>query len=209
MRRLALPVLPLLLATATKHAEGATVSGSLAAEGEGPFVVYVEKVPGKPGAKRNATIAQKAKTFQPAGVVVTVGSRVDFPNEDKYYHNVFSPTPGSQFDLGLYRLGVSKSVTLQKSGEIEVFCNIHPEMVARILVVENEFFVRARPGATFEIKDLPAGTFDIVAWSPTHEPQRKSIKVSADGRAEVGFQLKPRGSKSHPNKDGESYGRYK
>ena len=97
-------------------------------------VVYIEGVPASV-AERKAAIRQKNLQFEPRVSVVVKGTTVDFPNEDKVYHNVFSNSRSARFDLGLYRSGSSKAVQFKREGVVDVFCNIHPDMSSRVLVV--------------------------------------------------------------------------
>jgi plastocyanin len=177
-----------------------------------PWVVYVEKVAAaavSPAAKR-VEIVQKDRKFMPGAVVVRVGAAVDFPNRDKFYHNVFSPTPGSEFDLGLYRDGASKSAVFKKAGEVDVYCNIHPEMVAKVLVVEHDFFVEVGADATYRIAGLPPGSYTTIAWSPTLEPERRTVDVKPGAETKADWAItRPRAPGSHLKKDGSAYGRYK
>jgi hypothetical protein len=96
-------------------------------------------------------------------------------------------------------------------GEVDVYCNIHPGMHARILVVPNRFYVQVGPDGRYEITDVPAGKYTVVAWSASHEPLRRPVEVAADRRASVDFAFKSRPFPlvPHLNKDGDGYGRYK
>lgn len=189
-----------------------SVSGSVTLEdrGEALVVVYLEKVPGsaKPSPSKAAKITQRGTRFTPGAIVVTKGSRVQFPNEDKFYHNVFSVTQGSEFDLGMYRGGASKSTVLAESGEVAVYCNIHPDMEARVLVVDNDFYVQAKDGA-YTLDGLPSGEYTLVAWAAGREPAKKKITVEPGKKAKVDFALKAMEKRGHMNKHGEQYGRYR
>lgn len=189
-----------------------TVAGSVATDDkrDALIVVYLEKVPGhaKASEKKVAKVSQRGSQFRPRAVVVTKGSRVDFPNEDKFFHNVFSVTEGNEFDLGMYRGGGTKSAVLEEAGEVEVFCNIHPDMEARVLVVENDFFIEAKDGA-YSLEGVPPGSYKLIAWSSAHMPEKQDVTVTAGQKVRADFKLKPREHKGHMNKHGEQYGRYK
>jgi len=188
-----------------------SITGTVTAEGGGkPLVVYIEKAdpPAKAPTER-PKVEQRNTRFNPEVVVVRQGQTLEFPNLDKFYHNVFSVTPGNEFDLGLYRGGVSKTATLDQPGEIDVYCNIHPEMAAKILVLQNDYFAEAAADGSFTIANLPPGNYTLVAWSARHEPQKKPIEVKAGAALKVSFALKPRKAATHLNKNGEQYGRYK
>jgi hypothetical protein len=167
-------------------------------------VVYIEKMPQKRFAalKRTRRIAQR--------VAVTRGSQVEFPNEDKFFHNVFSLSEGNTFDLGLYRAGTSKTVTFEKSGVVDVYCNIHPNMWAQVLVLDNPFYAVTGKDGAFEIAKVPPGTYTLVAWISGGEPVKQQVKVEPGGKAQVRFEIKEgTASKPHLNKFNQPYGRYK
>jgi plastocyanin len=195
-------------------APGGSISGTVKlAGGSGPLaVVYVEKGP-DPAARTepgNKDLEQKDTEFQPRALWVRVGDTVRFTNRDNFYHNVFSPTPGNQFDLGLYRGGVAKSLEVPRAGEIDVYCNIHPNMKAKLLVVPDARSAEVAADGSYSIAGLSPGDYEIVAWSAGHEPVRREVRVRAGEAARADFSLKPRdASAAHLNKNGEQYGRYK
>jgi plastocyanin len=175
-------------------------------------VVYLEQVPRKYQAlKKPRSLAQRDKSFVPRMIAITKGSTVDFPNEDKLFHNVFSLSEGNTFDLGLYRAGESKSVTFDKTGVVDVYCNIHPNMWAQILVLDNPFFTTSNKDGSFELAKVPPGTYKIAAWiNGSGEPVHKEIKVEPGKRAELQFEIREGAtSKPHLNKLNQPYGRYK
>ena len=197
------------------QAAGGSVGGKVAAaDGQGrPWVVYLEG--GKVGTAATPAepkeMLQKDMLFAPSALVVQAGTNVEFRNVDKIYHNVFSPTAGSEFDLGLYRGGISKLQQMREPGEVDVYCNIHPGMHARILVVPNRLHAEVAADGRYVIADVPPGRYTAVAWSATHEPVRQAVEVAADRRASVDFAFKKRPFPlvPHANKDGDGYGRYK
>src|SRR5262249_28135812 len=140
---------------------------------------------------------------------VQMGSTVHFPNLDKVWHNVFSLSPGNSFDLGLYRGGTSQSIQLKTPGEVRVYCNIHPQMQATILVLQNKAFAEVRPDGTYVIEKRPPRNYQLVAWERTHTPLVRDILV-VDGKASnMDFTLTYNpDSLNHLNKNNEMYGRY-
>jgi len=191
-----------------------SISGKVSmAGGGGPLaVVYVEKGPeaAERAAPARKDMAQKDTEFQPRAVWVRTGDTVQFTNLDNFYHNVFSPTPGNEFDLGLYRGGVAKSLELPRAGEVDVYCNIHPNMKAKVLVVPDERSAQVAADGGFSLSGLAPGEYVVVAWSAAHEPVRREVRVRAGEAARADFALKPRGAAGpHLNKNGEQYGRYK
>lgn len=195
-----------------------TVSGAVAVSRDGEakddrsgVVVYLEGVPGvPPTTPRLKQMRQKDLSFAPGFMVVTKGSTVEFPNDDKVFHNVFSVSKAAKFDLGLYKSGESKSVTFKQPGTIDVYCNIHPQMAAKIKVVDNGFFAITLADGSFKIKSVPPGTYPIVAWLPNASEARGEVTVTAGGSASVNLSLSEADAKrSHLRKDGTPYGRYK
>lgn len=131
-------------------------------------VVYLEATPELialgTGPAGRAQIRQKNQTFVPHLLAVTTGTTVDFPNDDTIYHNVFSLSKTRRFDLGRYAVGRSKSVTFNKPGVVRVFCDIHSEMSAFILVMPHRFFAVTDTDGRFRIEGVPPGTYQVTAW---------------------------------------------
>lgn len=197
---------------AAAPAAAGVVTGKVTVEGaaDGPIVVYIEETPDEAkAAKERPKVVQKNTRFEPGVVIVVKGQKVDFPNEDLFYHNVFSVSPGNEFDLGLYRGGVSKSAKLKKPGEVDVYCNIHENMHAKILVLQNDHYVAASDDGSFKLEGVPPGKYTLVAWSKSHAPGKAEIEVKASGTTTQGFSLKAKPKSKHLNKHGEQYGRYK
>lgn len=194
-------------------AAAADITGKVTGNGGGSFIVYVEK--GPEGAADRAEIrrevTQRNSQFDPVSTWLRAGESVDFVNRDNIYHNVFSPTAGTQFDLGLYRGGLKKTVQMQKAGEVDVYCNIHPDMKTRVLVLPpGTRATDVGTDSTYSLSNLPAGTYTLVAWSAFHEPARMQVEVKEGRAATANFALKTRGAAGqHLNKNGEQYGRYK
>jgi plastocyanin len=133
-------------------------------------VVYAEPIDAAaPRTPRRFTLAQKNKTFQPRVLAVPLGSTVDFPNNDGIYHNVFSLSGPQPFDLGLYRAGDTRQRTFTTAGTYRVFCNIHPQMTAIIVVAPSPFTAAAGPDGRFTL-DLPPGRYRMTALSERSSP---------------------------------------
>jgi plastocyanin len=174
-------------------------------------VVYIADPPKgfRMGIGAPKRIEQRNLRFEPDAVVVPVGTLVDFPNLDDVYHNVFSTTPGNEFDLGPYRSGASKQVQIKQAGEVEVYCDIHPDMKAKVLAVPSRFYAEVDGNGVFDISGIPVGRYTLVAWSPVHEPERRTIEIRANAKTSADFTLRPRVARPHLNKSGEPYGRVK
>ena len=126
----------------------------------------------------HVSVAQKNKSFIPNFTVVQRGTTVEFPNWDDFDHNVFSRSKAAPaFDLDRYPRGQSKSRVFEKIGVVQVFCNIHPQMRAVIFVTPNRYFARADAEGRFEIKDVPPGQYEVVAWQERCGEQRQPIAV--------------------------------
>jgi plastocyanin len=154
-------------------------------------------------------IHQLDKAFRPNVSAVVVGTEISFPNDDKIFHNVFSLSKVKRFDLGLYKSGSTKTVLVNRPGIIDVYCNIHPEMWAKIVVVPNKWFYVTGADGKFELKDVPPGTYPVVAWQARGEPARGEVTVTAGGAASLNLTLVETPQSSlHTRKDGTPYGRY-
>lgn len=121
------------------------------------------------------TINTHSRGFSPGVRVVPVGSTLSFPNNDTILHNVFSRTPGSTFDLGLYGPGETRNQVLSRPGLVIVNCNVHPQMRADVLVLETPHFVRPSRDGRFELAQLPPGPGTLVFWHPRARAQSVSI----------------------------------
>jgi plastocyanin len=211
--RLAAIALSLALAVPSA-ARGGTVRGQvqLLEKGERPasdlsqVLVWVEgpKVPPAPSTER---IRMKGKTFIPHLVVVPLGGSVEFPNQDPILHNAFSMTAGNRFDLDLYKRPNSRTWTPRAAGIVRVYCNIHPQMSAIVVVRDNPFWVFASSDGAFTIPDVPEGRWTVTAWHERSGEASRSVEVSADGRLSVSISLDASHYKRapHKNKYGKDY----
>ena len=165
-------------------------------------------VPGTRGiSKGPMAVTSKDKRFEPHVMAVARGTRVTFPNVDRIYHNAFSRTPGTEFDLGLYRNGASRDVKLDQPGIVRVFCNIHPKMAAYVLVIDDAAFVVSSRDGSFRIPDLPPGRHTVKVWHEKQGEQELNVNVVA-GR-ETFMKVRVDASRfveaPHKNKRGEDY----
>ncbi len=190
--------------------ESRSLLGTKAVEGPQHAVVFLEQVdgPAPPPAKTPEKMVQRNKAFEPRLIVVTQGSAVDFPNEDVIFHNVFSLSQGNQFDLGVYRQGATKRVRFTQPGVVDVFCNIHPDMIGSILVLQNAHWVRVEEDGRYRL-EVPPGKHQLTVYWAQGVLERREVEVSAGGVATVDFTLVDTGRPRHLNKHGQQYGRYK
>ena len=126
-------------------------------------------------------LAQQDQSFEPRVVVVVAGGTVDFPNFDPIYHNVFSVSPVKRFDLGKYPRGQSRSVRFPAPGVVSVFCDIHADMSAFIVVVPNAAWVRPGADGQFALSGLPAGQYEFHWWHPDFVSGVADVTVPANG----------------------------
>jgi plastocyanin len=111
-----------------------------------------------------AQLVQRNKSFDPHVLVVEVGTTVQFPNKDPFFHNVFSLFDGKRFDLGLYESGSSNSVRFDRAGISFLFCNIHPEMSAMVIAVPTPYFAISDAAGHWTIANVPNGRYRIHLW---------------------------------------------
>jgi plastocyanin len=194
-------------ATAVATVKGRVQVGAAGGGDIGSIHVYLEGMRSS-GKGKTLEIVQKGKQFQPQFAVAIAGTKVAFPNRDIMFHNVFSPAP-KPFDLGTRQAGESGPlVELDTPGVVDVYCNIHSKMSAKILVLPNRVFARVAADGSFRLDKVPVGRRKLVAWGPGFKPQRREVEVTAAG-IDVSFLLDPDPEKAHPNKLGAPYGSYK
>ena len=151
----------------------------------GPAVVFIDGVKGPFEAPKKETMDQKGRQFGKLALPVLVGTRVEFPNGDDEYHQVFSNSKAKEMDLGRYAPGVVKEETFDKPGLVRLRCDIHKHMHAVILVLENPKFATCDEQGRFSIKDVPPGTYKIYAFQENYEPK----EAAADPMRAVGQDL--------------------
>jgi plastocyanin len=145
-----------------------TISGRPATD----VVVSVEGVPQEQsktqlsGGKPKAVMEQKDLKFIPRVLAVLVQTTVDFPNQDKTFHNVYSNSEAKKFDLGLYPSGKSRSVTFDKAGVVKILCNAHPNMEAYIVVKNHSYFAVADARGNYSLNGIPLGKYRVEVWHP-------------------------------------------
>jgi plastocyanin len=147
-------------------------------------VVYFETAPQpafEEGGAVRATMKQENETFVPHVLAIRVGTVVDFPNGDPFFHNVFSLSKTRRFDLGRYAKGRSKSVRFDEPGIVRVFCDIHSHMSAFILVFAHRFFAVTDDQGRYRIDRVPPGTYTVTAWYEGVAQQSRTITVAEDG----------------------------
>lgn len=156
-------------------------------------VVYLETAPRAAFDQRvepRARLDQRNEAFVPHVLAIVAGTTVDFPNNDKTYHNVFSLSPTKPFDLGRYAVGRSKSVRFDRPGIVRVFCDIHSHMSAFILVFAHRYFSVTSDDGQYRIDNVPPGTYTVVAWNESAPSESRRIVVpDSGGDVEANFAL--------------------
>lgn len=157
-------------------------------------VVYLESAPAaafEPRPNARARMDQRNEAFVPYVLPITVGTTVDFPNNDRTYHNVFSLSKTRRFDLGRYAAGHSKAIRFDQPGIVRVFCDIHSHMNAFILVFSHRFFAVTSGDGRYHIADVPAGSYAVTAWNEGEARETRRVIVAETGGAvELDFLLR-------------------
>ena len=141
---------------------------------------------------RHGTMAQHDERFEPHVLPVLVGAKVEFPNEDNVFHNVFSLSTAAGptgFDLGRYPKGESRTVTFERPGTVQVFCHIHSDMSASVLVLQNPYFASPNDDRRYVIDDVPEGEYTIVGWHDRAKPVVRRVRVTAGQTSTVDFNI--------------------
>ncbi len=212
-------LLAALLAGATPMAAQGTVSGRVSLTeraGEettdiGNTIIYLVRN-GSASVRlpsADATIAMNGRAFVPRVRVVPVGSKVAFPNQDPFQHNIFSTSTGARFDLGLYASGRSRDVTFRRAGVVPVYCNIHPRMTSFVVAVPTPYYVQAGEDGRWSIPNVPAGDYTVHIWHERATAVERPLTVVASGNPGFDVTLDARGFRfaQHRNKFGREYDR--
>jgi plastocyanin len=158
---------------------GGEVSGTAQLQ-SGPVqhaVVWLEARGPSVGPQPKVVLDQRNLAFAPFVLAVRTGTTVEFPNNDRVFHNVFSFRDGKKFDLGMYPTGSVKRIVFDQPGLARLFCNIHPNMAAYIMAVDSPFFAVSNEKGVFTISGVPPGTYTYHAWRPGGQLLTGSIGV--------------------------------
>ncbi len=157
------------------------------------IVVFIEEIGGNdyPTPEEYGIIGQFDRTFVPHILAVQKGSIIDFPNSDIVKHNVFSPAEGcKQFNLGTYDVGVVKQVTFDKSCNVSILCNVHAEMSAFVVVLDNPYFVVTLRDGNFRIDNIPPGEYTLKTWHEKFKTVAQEVRVETGKTTNVNFVIK-------------------
>ena len=157
-------------------------------------------------------LIQKNKSFQPHVLVVPIGTVVDFPNRDPFFHNVFSLFDGKRFDLGLYEAGATNSVRFDRLGVSFLFCNIHPEMSAVVIAVDTPYYGVSDRAGNITMRNLRDGEYELHVWYERGLPEdlktlTRTVTVSSATKdlGLISVPENPSFSPAHKNKYGQDY----
>lgn len=163
----------------------------LGGKGVEHVVVYIEQVQQETfsAPTKNAIVDQVRMTFVPHVLPVLAGTTVDFPNSDSTRHNVFSPSKIKKFNLGTYPAGITKKVTFDKTGIVSLLCNVHPEMSAFVVVLQNPYYAMPEKSGRFKIPNIPTGNYTLVVWHPKFKEKRIEVSVPREGSINLDISL--------------------
>lgn len=152
-------------------------------------IVYLEGSFPKPSVLPKKEVAQKDLAFLPSLLPVQVGTRIEFPNLDDTYHNIFSYSPTKRFDLGRYRPEERPvpSVTFDKPGLVTLHCEIHEHMRGLILVLDTPYFTITDGDGGFRLSGLPSGRYKLKAWIDSKTTREQPVELKSGVTAHVDF----------------------
>jgi hypothetical protein len=172
-------------------------------------VIFVTGFNEPPLPGRRPQLVQKNKQFTSRVLVITQGEVVEFPNQDPVFHNVWSRSRAKIFDLGLYRHPETKPVQFLKPGIVTVFCNIHANMIASILVLPNNKHAVSDASGNFRVEGIPPGKHTVYAWVEGAKPIKRVAVFSDANPIKLNFKLLLRRVPIHHlNKEGKPYKKY-
>lgn len=180
-------------------------------DASGRVVVYVHKVAAtalRPGNAKKHTIRQIHTEFEPKLLVVQMSDSIEFYNEDKDEHSVFSNAAANTFEFRKSRQGVTGTKTFMFQGPVRIQCDVHPQMRADVLVLQNRFWTFVDPNGTWKISGLPAGSYTVVAWEPNGGVRRQMV-TECSGEAAVAIPpLQEEPEQKPKRKNGGAYVEY-
>ncbi|HWN17760.1 MAG TPA: carboxypeptidase regulatory-like domain-containing protein [Gemmatimonadales bacterium] len=181
--------------------------GERQAEDVGQAVIWLAPRAPASAAPIRAEISTAEKQFSPHVLVVPVGSTVTFPNHDPFNHNVFSLSEENPFDLGMYGRGATPSVKFERAGIARIYCNVHAQMSALVVVRDNPYYSQPSSDGSFTLDAVPPGRYVLHAWHERSPEKSRDLTVPAGGVESLELELDARGYKFKPhlNKFGRPY----
>ncbi|HTZ84253.1 MAG TPA: carboxypeptidase regulatory-like domain-containing protein [Candidatus Acidoferrales bacterium] len=156
-------------------------------------------------------LIQKDKSFHPSLLVIPVGGKVEFPNHDPFFHNVFSLFEGKRFDLGLYESGTTRFVQFDRPGISFIFCNIHAEMSAVVIALATPYYAISDKRGELSIPNVPPGRYNLQIFHSAVTPEAlqalgREVTIKADDSSLGNFTLAETDvTLAHKNKYGRDY----
>lgn len=153
------------------------------------LVVVLEGGTDRPKPPESVVIEQKNMRFEPDFVVVPVGSTVQFPNSDPIFHNIFSLSKSQPFDLGYYPQGQSRTMKFNRKGIVQVYCHIHANMYAAVVVTSSAWYAKPASDGSFSWTGVPAGHYKLTAWHKIAGMFKTDIDVPESGQVQAGIRI--------------------
>jgi plastocyanin len=135
----------------------------------------------KGGAPRLKRMIQKDCRFVPRVMVIPAGMKIELQNLDRIYHNTFSVSAAKRFDLGKYPPGRIDTLAFEQSGVVNLHCDIHPDENGYVVVVPNRAYAAPDSLGRFSLPSLPAGSYRLRYWHPTHGEGRMRVDMPRRG----------------------------
>lgn len=178
--------------------ENGVLSGTVKvsrARNSADVVVYLEGESLKkayPPPEKHGVVDQKDLIFIPRVLPILKGTTVDFLNSDTVKHNIYAPGKAEKFNLGTWSQGEIRKYTLNKLGEVVLLCNVHSEMLAYIIVLENPYYGRTDKKGNFKIENIPPGNYLVKTWHERMKADPQEITIAKGATKAIHLDLKKR-----------------
>ena len=170
------------------------------------FLKPATPLPARAVKPSNSIIALQSRQFSPRVRIITEGSKIEFPNQDPFNHNVFSKSNGG-FDTGVYGRGKTKDQTFRDPGVYPIYCNVHPRMTGFVIALTTPYYSQAGADGRFVLDNIPPGQYKLHVWHDRTSEETRDLSVPATGVANVRVELDARSYKyvQHKNKLSKDY----
>lgn len=153
-------------------------------------VLYLQDAPpDTTPASGRASMRQEDEHFVPHVLPIRRGTTVDFPNADDVFHNVFSLSRTQTFDLGRFPKGSARSVQFDRSGVVQLFCHIHSDMSAVVLVLDNQYYAVPAENGHYSLEGVPPGEYRVIGWHERIKPIVRTVRVTAGETSRLDFNI--------------------